>query len=214
MDENIKGKIYNILKSAKKQSDTDKVTHQEIILGNKFEAGNDINITVTTKKTYKRQYSPGSIGYNGLLVTNIKKWCKKIIEARTKLGNRDGQTVAKVFYRTFCKNFNVNSMVGIYDLPESIASDVINYLEQTYNNTKEGRIRNAAKKTGYTHSVGHYFRIEKEILEKLNKKSDDPDLVDLRLRLFNAHSRKDLNQMTWKLYIEQLEEMLDRLLSE
>ena len=99
--------------------------------------------------------------------------------------------ISKVFYRAFNKHLGIKTKSAILDFPEERATEIIEYLNTQYNKTKTGRIKNAAKKEGYAHSVGHFHRIEKEILEKLGKTSRDEDLVDLRFRLFNVTSRRE-----------------------
>ena len=117
---------------------------------------------------------------------------RKIIDARCEIALRDARLIAKVFYSQFNKQFGINTKKMIYDFKEERAD------EKLYSRTGKESVEKAASKNGYNHSIEHYFRLEKELLRKQNKSSDDYDLEDLRKRLFNVESRKDLTPAQWE----------------
>ena len=176
----------------------------------------------TTKRVIKKtRPQKGTIANNAFIVDNIKQLCKKVIDARieTKITKNMSEEevkeikskVSRAFNAKFNKDFGVNSRAAIYNFSENRANEIINYLQKLYANTKKGRIENKAKSPDYKHNVGHYFRIEQELLEKLGKTSKDDDLVDLRFRLFNVNSRKELSIKQWEIYIDFLNQKLDNM---
>ena len=222
--------VINLLNSAtKKEKELLKHTQKET--GQNLPSSTDISVqncqnshfeiyqnsTIITKErskrtTVKRQYPSGTIGANGLIIDNIDGLMKKIIDARCEIAGRDARIVAKVFYSQFNKQFGINTKKAIYDFKEERADEILEYLNELYSKTRKGRVEKAASKKGYNHSIGHYFRLEKELLEKLNKSPDDYDLADLRKRLFNVESRKDLTPAQWKNYIMKLERKVENQL--
>lgn len=222
MKDNFENNIRKILKTGIKNGNNNDKENNNTIICDSIVCGNNSNITINNINTIKKEkknsktiYNKGSIGYNVLMANNIKDLCKKVLDARCKTKPKiQHQKISKVFYNSLNKKFNVKNREELFSLSEEFASPIIDYLNELYDNTKDGRIVSAAKKTNYKHSVQHYFRIEKELLDKLNKDSHDDDLIDLRYRYFNVKSRKELTQDQWQIYIAALKEKFNNLLKD
>lgn len=132
MDKEDKKNIENILSSATNEKD---MRIENVIIGDSnivFGDNAKIQINTTPRtKTVKRTYSPGSIGYNGLLVINIKNLCNNILDARCKIKPKsEHSSISKRFNNDLNKHFGVKSRADLYNLPEKFATEIIDYLNK------------------------------------------------------------------------------------
>lgn len=216
MADDIENNIRKILKTGIKKDN--KKEPENIVISHNIICGDNSNVYYNIekpKRSSKKIYNPGTIGANVFIANNIKNLCKKIIDARCETKPKSQQkSVSTGFYKKLNQNFNVKNREELFSLTEEFATPIINYLNELYDNTKKGRIAKAAQKPKYKHSTPYYYKIEKEILDKLNKDTHDDDLVDLRYRYFNVNSRKQMKQEHWEIYITELKNKFNDLLKD
>ncbi|MFQ5852960.1 MAG: hypothetical protein ACE5JU_20560 [Candidatus Binatia bacterium] len=149
---------------------------------------------------------PDSIGADPLLKQRITTLFNQIGEQREK---RFGGSAYRVMYSNFKNDFGIknNKWTIIWTWPKECAPAIVNYLEEKYGNTIQGRIKKAASRRDYIHSRPHLYKREKELLEHLGLSSKSPEFRQLLKEYFGVDSHVDLSHLGhWQLvcYLESV----------
>jgi len=176
------------------------------IIGNgNVQVGGDF--IVTTKQPEKKILPPpDSIGADPLLKQRITTLFNKIGDERKK---RFRDSAFPAMYRNFKKDFKIknNKWTIIWTWPKECTPAIIDYLENKYSNTIQGRKERAARKPGYIQARPHLYKREKEILEQLGYTMDSPEIRELLQTYFGVSSHTKLAHLEhWQLvfYLEGL----------
>ena len=217
-DEDIKGKVIQIMDKAKPKKKTSRkpskrpaplVSMNVKGNGNVQVAG---DVFITTKQPEKKILPPpASIGADTLLKNRIMSLFNKIGEAREK---RYGKSSYGVLYSKFKKDFGIknNKWTVIWTWPKECSRAIIDYLEEKYGNTIQGRIERAAGKKGYIHTRPHLYKNETELLEHFGMTMKSPELRALLKTSFGATSHAQLSHLEhWQLvcYLEGLVQKME-----
>ena len=175
------------------------------IHGNVHQISGDIHITATKQPGIKMLPPPGSIGANPLLKQSIKSKFDRLGEEREK---RFGKQAYPVMYKNFKKDFGIKKgkWTVIWEWPEACADEIIQYLDEKYDNTIAGRIEISATKPGYIHKRPYLFQREKELLSQIGLNSKSQKVKDSLLRYFGTMSHKNMTNLQhwqWVCYLEK-----------
>jgi hypothetical protein len=142
----------------------------------------------------------------------IKERFNRLGETREK---RFGKQAYQVLFSNFKKDFGIKNApyTIIWDWPIECADTIIKYLDDKYSNTIQGKIENAAKRTGYIHSKGQLFKKEVELLGFLGLSTKSHDVRKMLHDFFGAESHTELTNLEhWQLvcYLEgQVKKLVD-----
>jgi len=163
---------------------------------------------ITTTKQPKQIIlpPPDSIGSNPLLKQRITTLFNKIGEQREK---RFGKRAYSVLYSNFKRDWGIknNKYTIIWTWPKECAPAIIEYLEDKYNNTIQGKIERAAGMKGYIHTRPHLYKKEKELLDHLDLNMQSQEVRTLLKDYFGLSSHTQLSHLEhWELvcYLEGL----------
>ena len=165
------------------------------------------DFVITTKKPEKKILPPpDSIGADPLLKNRITTLFNKIGEAREK---RFGKSAYSVLYSKFKKGWGIknNKWTIIWTWPKECAPAIIDYLEEKYSNTIQGRSEKAGGKKGYIHTRPYLYKKETELLEHFGMTMKSPEVRDLLKTSFGVISHAQLSHLEhWQLvcYLEGL----------
>jgi hypothetical protein len=167
---------------------------------------------VSEKQPIKNILPPAdSIGADPLLKQRITTLFNKIGEQREK---RFGKRAYSVLYSNFKRDWGIknNKYTIIWTWPKECAPAIIEYLEDKYNNTIQGRIERAASMKGYIHTRPQLYRKEIELLEHLELNMKSQEVRMLLEAYFGASSHTQLSHLNhWQLvcYLEGLVKQIE-----
>jgi hypothetical protein len=165
------------------------------------------DVIITTKQSEKKILPPpSSIGADPLLKSRITTLFNKIGEAREK---RFGKSAYSVLYSKFKRDFGIknNKWTAIWTWPKECAPAIIDYLEDKYSNTIQGRLEKAASKGGYIHTRPYLYKKESELLEHFGLTVKSPGIRELLKSYFGVSSHTQLSHLEhWQFvcYLEGL----------
>lgn len=181
--------------------------------GRDYINGNITNITTTKAPDVKIMPSENSIGSDPLLKQAIIERFHKIGEAREK---RFGKRAYTVMYAKFKKDFDIknNKWTIIWDWPKACAEPIINYLDEKYNNTIEGKQEKAASKETYMHTRNHLYRIETELLKNIGLTMDSKEVKDWLNQFFSVTSHTKITHLQHWQFVCFLEDYVKKQIGE
>ncbi|EBU8698761.1 hypothetical protein AABH71_003158 [Salmonella enterica] len=165
-----------------------------------------------SKATINLAPAVGSIGANPSFRFRIEELVKEINDYRyQRLGNTFN---FRALYGELGKafGFKPSEWKKIWLCDESLAPEVIKWLEGKRDNTIQGRIKKATKGEGYKHSRGHLFRIESDYLKQLGW--DEKITRDRRKLITGAASRKDITDVEFQNWVGYLRRELNKMYGE
>lgn len=192
-----------------------KVVRQSIKGNGNVQIGGGVgNMTIRTSKGPKIEITApvGSLGANPAFRARIEGLLKQINDYRY-------QRLGKAFkfgalYGDLAKAFDIDpkNWKAIWMLDESIAAEVIPWLEAKLDSTQQGRLEKAARREGYAHTRGHMFRIETDYLEQLGW--DDAYAKQQRQLVTGKTSRADMKDVEFRHWVDYLRRKLESLYGE
>lgn len=165
----------------------------------------------TLKTTVEVAPPPGSIGAHPLLRSRIDKLFKAINKFRAeRLGDKYKYGA---IYGEMARHFGLKAKewTDMWLWPESRADEVIHFLEDKRDNTRQARVNKASSRPGYKHTRPHLFRLEKEALAKLGWDDKSDAVRDLRYRLIGKSSRSDMMDNEFRNWVAHLEAEVRRV---
>lgn len=210
------GKIIDMFKDnsrPKKSNSSSSIKQTATGNGNFQIVGNVENLTIKgEKKTVRQVYIPvpGTIGANPTLKERINSL---INELGLRRSERFGKSAYPVMINNFKKEFGIpknTKWTTIWTWQESRAKELIDYFTSLLQNTINGRIQNAARQSGYMHTKGHLFRLEKEYLDLLEYDADSKEVRDWRMEMFGTPFRRDLDENQFRNWVEALRMLVEK----
>lgn len=203
-DSQIKRLLINDNHSSKKESNIGQTVSRSIVMGNVHQIGRDLNIHVTKKPDIRILPPIGSIGANPFLKQRIKELFNKIGEEREK---RFGKEAYPAMYKIFKRDFEIKKMpwTTIWEWPEACAEVIADYLEEKFNKTIAGRIRNADMKQDRIPKRPYLYNREKELLEQIDLSLNSKEVAEHLSKYFGITSHTqltDLQHWQWVCYLE------------
>ena len=167
-------------------------------------AGDMINVISQSSPKIKMLPPENSIGADSLLKVAIQERFNKIGEARE---TRFGKQAYSVMYNHFKKTFGIknNDWTIIWTWPRECAQEIIDYLDDLYNNTIPGRTERARKKKGALPSHGQLYAQEKKLLDHLGYDLSGPDVKQALFQYFGVTSHTELSHEQHWLWVKYLE---------
>jgi hypothetical protein len=169
-------------------------------------AQNIENIKVITKgkPLVKIAPSPDSIGSDPLLKQAMITRFNRLGEEREK---RFGKNAYTVMYNKFKRDFGIknNKWTIIWTWPKECAQTIIEYLEEKFSKTIQGRIEKAANREGYLHQRKYLYKREKELLEHFGLSLGSIEIKKLLSDYFGVQSHTQLSHLQhwqWVCYLE------------
>ncbi len=199
--------------NSKKTKDLDKVSTkgsvQNITGDNNIQVGRDYNIFQKPPKVFI-QPSKESIGGDSLLKQRITSLFNKIGEQRE---SRFGKGAYGVLYKKFKTDFDIknNKWTIIWDWPKECAPEIIQYLEEKYDNTIGGRKEKASKRNNYIHTRPQLYKKEKELLAHMDLMLDSEEVRDSLELFFGVKSHKDLTHIEHWQWVKVLERRVSEI---
>ena len=223
MSDDIKEKLkHAIIESSKKSTknednkvpgETRKPTISQKITGNRnVQVAGDYKVTTTKPPDIKVMPSPESIGAVPLLKQRIITLFNKIGGQREK---RFGKKAYPVMYGNFKKDFSIknNPYTIIWTWPKECAPVIIDYLEDKYKNTIQGRIEKAASQKGYFHTRSQLYKMEKKLLAHLGLDMKSFEVKQLLKEFFGVTSHAKITHLEhWQIvcYFEGLVKQIEK----
>lgn len=167
-------------------------------------AGDMINVVSQGSTKIKILPPENSIGADSLLKASIQERFNKIGEAREK---RFGKNAYSALYTSFKGHFKIknNRWTIIWTWPRECAQEIIDYLDDLYKNTIQGRIEMAGKKKGALPSHGQLYAKEKKLLDHLGYELSGPDVKQALSQYFGVTSHTELSHEQHWLWVKYLE---------
>ena len=167
---------------------------------------NDVTIHVTTKAAPKIKIEPSlsSIGGNPMLKTAIQERFNRLGDERKK---RYGDSAYPAMYVKFKSDFQIkkSAWTVIWSWPVECAATIIDYLDNKFANTIQGRIEKAASRENYIPTRPHLYKREKELLSCLGLESESNELKQMLHDFFGVTSHTKLtHQEHWR-FVQYLE---------
>jgi hypothetical protein len=148
--------------------------------------------------------SPESIGGDPLLKQRIKGLFNKIGESREK---RFGKKAYAILANKIKSDFGIknNKWTIIWDWPKECAPPIMNYLQNKYDNTIDGRIEKASRRSDYLHTRPQLYKKEKELLGHLGLDLQSQEVRNSLSTYFGVDSHSKLTHLEhwqWVCYLE------------
>lgn len=207
------GDVIGTTKERRFRSSQNKTTTQRIRGSGNVQVGGDLNLN-TVKTNLNILPPPESIGADSLLKQRIMGLFDKIGQEREK---RFGKTAYSVMYGKFKRDFKIpkeQKYTIIWTWPKECAPAIIEYLEEKYAGTIRGRIENASKKPGYTHTLPHLVRMEKELWSQLGHEWNSPEVKNFLKTYYGVSSHRDLTYLQQWQIVCHLEGLVKRIYNE
>lgn len=150
---------------------------------------------------------PNSIGSDLLLKQRIQTLFNKIGEERAK---RFGPSGYAVLSNNFKSTFGIknNKWTIIWEYPIECAPDIIEYLEDKYSNTIQGRKEKAWNKKNYIPPRNIMYAKESELLSHLGFTTKSQEIKEMLNKFFGVQSHSKLtNNQHWQ-FIRYLENLI------
>lgn len=195
----------NIVTNGNNNVSNNIVGDNNINVSGKLEGG--INVHTKTKKVNMNIQPPaGTIGANALLVDRIESLFNKLGLIREE---SFGKNAYKVMYSNFKRDFSIpkhKSWTSYKLWPEIRGQEIIDYLNEKLENTKQGRIKNAFEKKGHDQK---YLLGETTRLHKMLGWTEQDYRGKLHYR-YEVTSRADLQPDQLADYVAYLKQEVDR----
>jgi hypothetical protein len=174
-------------------------------INNLHQIGGDLNIRTTKKPDIRILPSIGSIGANSFLKQKIIELFNKIGEEREP---RFGKQAYTVMYKNFKRDFEIKNLPWtiIWVWPEACAKIIIDYLDQKYDNTIGGRIKNADVRQNRIPKRPSLYSREKELLEQIGLTMSSNEVTKNLWEYFRVTSHTKLSHLQhwqWVIHLEE-----------
>lgn len=182
------------------------------------------NIKVITKgkPSIKMALTPDSIGGDPFLIMAIEDRVKKLADYRIKRiikenPHKDPREISNGVYAVIWKNFKKQFFIKnkpyiIYKKwHKNSAPEIISYFDGLIDETIQGKVEIAAKRSDYKHSRKHLLKQETQLLKYFGLTTNSPEVYERLNVLFRVTSHKDLTDNQHWQWIKYLESRLDEL---
>ena len=99
----------------------------------------------------------------------------------------------------------------IWTWPKECAPEIIQYLEDKYSSTIQGKIEKAASKKGYLHTRPQLYKKEKELLEHLGLDMNSPEVRELLDSFFGVTSHTKISHLEHWHFVNYLEGLIKKI---
>ncbi|NYT68691.1 hypothetical protein [Pusillimonas noertemannii] len=193
----------------------ERVVHQSIKGSGNVQIGGAVGrVTVHANKAPRIEIAApfGSIGADPAFRARIESLIKQINEYRHKRLGKSFKFGA--LYGELAKAFGLapKSWRDIWLFDESMAPEVIHWLEAKLNNTQQGRIDRAARGEAYMHTRGHLFKIETDYLAQLGWNDDYATMQ--REIVTGKESRRHMTDAEFRHWVGYLRRALEAMYGE
>ncbi len=174
-------------------------------------AGDVVNVITPKLPRLKIAPPTDSIGSDPLLKTEIQMRFNRLGEEREK---RFGKNAYAVMYKKFKADFKIKNgnWTIIWTGPKNCATDIMQYLNDKYDNTIQGRQERASRREGYIHTRGQLYKKEKDLLAHFDLSFDSEEVRNTLASYFGVKSHLDLTHLQhwqWVCHLENTVRQID-----